>query len=75
MQLKLKIFFTLFIYFIFSLDALAYIGPGMAGGMVVATIGIVIAILAAIFGILWFPIRRLIKKRKKNKTDDVKKSD
>ena len=30
-------------------------------------IGIIIAILAAIFGLIWFPIKRLIKKRKENK--------
>ena len=48
---------------------MAYIGPGIGGGIILATIGIIVAILAAIFGIIWFPIKRLIKKRKKKDTD------
>ena len=42
----------------------AYLGPGMGGGFIAATIGIVVAIFAAIFGLLWFPIKRFLKKRK-----------
>ena len=44
--------------------AFAYIGPGMTGGVFAATIGIVVAIFAALFGLIWFPIKRLLKKRK-----------
>lgn len=50
-----------------SSTLLAYIGPGMGGGFIAATIGIIVAIFAAIFGLLWFPIKRIIKKRKKTK--------
>mgnify|MGYP001465965619 CR=1 FL=1 len=49
----------------------AYLGPGVGGGVIAATLGLIIAIFAAIFGILWFPIKRLIKirsSRKENKT-------
>tara|TARA_B100000035_G_C20788956_1_gene460311 strand:+ start:431 stop:601 length:171 start_codon:yes stop_codon:yes gene_type:complete len=49
----------------------AYIGPGMGGGIILATIGIVIAIFAAIFGIVWFPIKRLIKRIKDKKSKKV----
>ena len=52
----------------------AYLGPGMGGGIIAATIGIIVAIFAAIFGILWFPIKRLINKRK-NKVLEVKKKE
>ena len=47
----------------------AYVGPGLGGGIIAATLGIIIAILAAFFGIIWFPIKRFInnKKKKKNK--------
>ena len=48
--------------------ASAYIGPGMTGGVIAATIGIIVAILAALFGLIWFPIKRLLKKRKEKKT-------
>ena len=47
----------------------AYLGPGMGGGFIAATIGIVVAIFAAIFGILWFPIKRFLKKRKSKKQE------
>ena len=57
---------TLLIFFV-STPSFAYLGPGIGGGMIAATLGIVVAIFAALFGLIWFPIKRLIKKRKKNK--------
>lgn len=63
----------LIIFFVFLLSVFsnlnAYIGPGMGGGLIAATIGIVVAIIAALFGILWFPLKRLwikIKAKKNN---------
>lgn len=48
-----------------SLNAFAYIGPGMGGGVILAIIGVIGAILLALFGILFYPIKRIIKNRKK----------
>tara|TARA_B100001057_G_scaffold496883_2_gene599546 strand:- start:615 stop:839 length:225 start_codon:yes stop_codon:yes gene_type:complete len=62
---------TLLVLFSLSSTAYAYIGPGMGGGIILATIGIVIAIFAAIFGIIWFPIKRLIQKRKAKKQNKI----
>ena len=45
----------------------AYLGPGMGGGFIAATMGIIIAIFAMLFGILWFPIKRFFNKKKKDK--------
>ena len=45
----------------------AYIGPGMGGGVIAATLGVILAIFAALFGLIWFPIKRLIKRRKEKK--------
>ena len=63
----------LVIFFIYNLfwieNVYAYIGPGMSGGLLAATVGIVVAIFAAIFGILWFPIKRFLKKRKNTKQE------
>ena len=61
---------TLLLFFITS-SSYAYIGPGMGGGIILATIGIVIAIFAAIFGIIWFPVKRLIKRIKDKKSKKV----
>ena len=63
-----KILISLLILFLFHSSAYAYIGPGMGGGIILATIGIVIAIFAAIFGIIWFPVKRLLKKIKEKKS-------
>lgn len=62
---------TLLILISLSSNVYAYIGPGMSGGIILATIGIVIAIFAAIFGIIWFPIKRLIQKRKEKKQKNI----
>ena len=43
----------------------AYVGPGMGGGVIAAVLGVVGAILLALFGILYYPIKRMLKNRKK----------
>lgn len=48
-------------------SAHAYIGPGMGGGLIAATIGVIVAIFAALFGILYFPIKRYVRERKNKK--------
>ena len=57
---------TIFIFFSFISASYAYIGPGIAAGVLLATLGVVIAIFAAIFGVIWFPLKRFLKTRKKN---------
>ena len=66
---KLILFVTLLL---FSIDTIAnaYIGPGMAGGAIAATTGVIIAIFAAIFGILYYPIKRFFKNKKQKKTNE-----
>ena len=51
----------------------AYIGPGMAGGIIFGILGFFAAIFIAIFGILYFPIKRWLNNRKsKNKSKKIK---
>ena len=46
----------------------AYIGPGASTGLIATILGIIGSILLAIFGILYYPIKRFLKNRKiKNK--------
>lgn len=62
-----------FIYNLFWIEAAyAYVGPGMSGGLIAATLGIVVAIFAAIIGILWFPLKRFFMKRKQKKKNEKK---
>ena len=48
-----------------SSSVFAYIGPGMGGGIIAAVLGVLGAILLALFGILYYPIKRMLKSRKK----------
>ena len=48
-----------------SSSVFAYIGPGMGGGIIAAVLGVLGAILLALFGILYYPIKRMLKNRKK----------
>ena len=51
-----------------SLTYLAYIGPGMSGGVIAAIFGIIAAFFLGLWGILYYPIKRYLKaiKHKKN---------
>ena len=70
-KLILKILFLLFI----TTSSNAYLGPGIGGGALAATLGIVISIFAVLFGLIWFPVKRLIKKRKEKKDHQLNKVD
>ena len=45
----------------------AYIGPGMGGGVIAAIFGIIAAFFLGLWGILYYPIKRALKKQKKKK--------
>ena len=44
--------------------ALAYIGPGVGAGALAAVMGVVGSIFLAIVGILYYPIKRMLKRKK-----------
>ena len=48
-----------------SSSVLAYIGPGIGGGVIAGVLGVIGAVLLALFGILYYPIKRMLKNRKK----------
>ena len=54
-------------FFVISLPSYAYIGPGMGGGVIAAIIGFFAAILLGLWGVLYYPIKRALKKRKDKK--------
>lgn len=45
--------------------ALAYIGPGVGAGAIGAVLGVIGSIFLGLFAILWYPIKRMMKRRKK----------
>ena len=53
----------------------AYIGPGMAGGVIAAIFGVIAAFVLGLWGILYYPIKRALKNKKgkkKNSSDKDK---
>ena len=62
-----KLIFSSTIFCLITTSSFAYLGPGIGGGAIAAAIGIIVAIFAALFGLIWFPIKRLLKKSKDKK--------
>jgi nitrate reductase gamma subunit len=58
----LSLLFTLLI----SHPAMAYVGPGAGLLAIAAFIALAVAVLAALLGFLWFPLKRLLRKRNQN---------
>ncbi|MEM9272283.1 MAG: hypothetical protein AAGA80_04865, partial [Cyanobacteria bacterium P01_F01_bin.143] len=54
-----SLFLTLFI----SSPAMAYVGPGAGLVAIAAFIALGVAVLAALLGFLWFPLKRILSKR------------
>ena len=55
-----------------QLPAMAYVGPGTGIAALGAFLAIVAGVIAAIFGFLWYPIKRLLRKRKQAKNNETK---
>ena len=53
----------------------AYIGPGMGGGVIAIVVGFFAAIFLALWGILYYPIKRALKRRKDKKITPTKSED
>ena len=52
----------------------SYIGPGMGGGVIAAIFGIIAAFFLGLWGILYYPIKRAIKNKKKKSKLSQKKN-
>ena len=44
--------------------AQAYIGPGVASGALAAVVGVLGSIVLALFAVIYYPIKRMFKRRK-----------
>ena len=42
----------------------AYIGPGLGAGAIAAALGVIGSILLALFAVVYYPIKRMRKKRR-----------
>ena len=61
------------IIFFNTTPSFAYIGPGMGGGAIAAIFGFIAAFFLGLWGILYYPIKRALKNRKKKKLNKIKK--
>ena len=66
-MIKKYIFIITAIFIIIPNTAHAYLGPGLALGTIVLTIGLVAVLFFALIAILYYPIKKLIKKIKLKK--------
>ena len=60
----------LLVGFSYSESAYAYVGPGMAGGVIAGVIGVLAALVIGFIALIWFPVKKIIKKsslKKQNK--------
>jgi hypothetical protein len=47
--------------------AFAYIGPGVATGAIASVLGVLGAIVLGIFAVIYYPIKRVLKRRREAK--------
>ena len=50
--------------------AIAYIGPGLGAGTIAAVLGFIASIFLALFALLWYPFKRIIRRFKGKKEND-----
>lgn len=55
---------------LFSAPASAYVGPGLGLGVIGTIFGVLAAIVLALFGLLWYPMKRALSKKKANAVID-----
>lgn len=55
-----------------SAPALAYVGPGAGLTLIGSLLALVSAVIAGLFGFVWYPLKRLLKhqKRRPESTED-----
>jgi|ETNmetMinimDraft_30_1059905.scaffolds.fasta_scaffold389375_1 hypothetical protein len=55
---------------LFPRPTMAYLGPGAGLSAIGALLAVIAGIVVAIFGFLWYPFRRLMRKRRKPGNDE-----
>jgi hypothetical protein len=56
--------FIVLVSLLFSAAAAhAYVGPGLGLGVIGAFLGALLTVILAIVGVVWYPVKRMLKKR------------
>lgn len=72
---KFNLFLLFSLLVLIPFHSHGYIGPGMGGGVIAITLGFFAAIFLALWGILYYPIKRALKNRRNKKTALQKSKD
>ena len=69
MHTRSKIFSCLAVISLLTYPPLAsaYIGPGLGSGAIVAVLGTVFGFLMLVVGVIWYPIKKLVRRLRTNK--------
>lgn len=51
--------------------ALAYTGPGLGAATIAMVVGFFTSIFLALFAVIWYPLKRLLRNRKKLQRDSA----
>ena len=60
-------FVLAFVSMAFSIDALAYVGPGLGAGTLAAVLGVLGGILMLVVGVVWYPLKRMVRRLRERK--------
>ena len=63
------IFISVLLVILVQQPAMAYVGPGTGIAALGALIAIIVGVIAALFGFLCYPMKRILKKRKAARTE------
>ena len=66
---------TLLTFAIFSGTASAYIGPGAGISVLGSLLGIIAGVFIALFAVIAWPVRRMLKKRKARQAEQAQQND
>jgi len=69
MHNKLTLWILLPNLIMFATGAHAYVGPGLGAGTLGVVVGLIASVFVALFAVIWYPIKRLLKKKGKNTAD------
>ena len=59
---------------LFPAAAQAYIGPGVGAGAIAAVLGVIGSVLLAVFAVVYYPVKRMLKKKRKPVQADARDS-
>lgn len=57
--------------FFIPTTSFGYVGPGLGAGTIGVILGAIAAVFLALFAVIWYPIKRLIKKKRSPKNQDT----